>query len=67
MQVRKGVRRIGALMFVLLATGAMADTPSTVEVPSPEALAEILSLLERQALYRDRVDWPATRVRLQSA
>ena len=54
-------------MFVLLATGAMADTPSTVEVPSPEALAEILSLLERQALYRDRVDWPAIRIRLQSA
>ena len=66
MQVRKGVRRIGALMFVLLATGAMADTPGAVEVPSPEAQAEILNLLERQALYRDRVDWPATRVRLQS-
>lgn len=67
MQVRKGVRRIGALMLVLLATGAMADTPSAVEVPSPEAQAEILNLLERQALYRDRMDWPATRVRLQSA
>jgi hypothetical protein len=67
MQVRKGVRRIGALMLVLLATGAMADTPGAVEVPSPEAQAEILNLLERQALYRDRVDWPATRVRLQSA
>jgi hypothetical protein len=67
MQVRKGVRRIGALMLVLLATGAMADTPGAVEVPSPEAQAEILNLLERQALYRDRVDWAATRVRLQSA
>lgn len=32
MQVRKGVRRIGALMLVLLATGAMADTPGAVEV-----------------------------------
>jgi len=67
MQVRKGVRRIGALMLVLLATGAMADTPGAVEVPSPVAQAEILNLLERQALYRDRVDWAATRVRLQSA
>lgn len=67
MQVCKGVRLIGALMLVLLATGAMADTPSAVEIPSPEAQAEILNLLERQALYRDRVDWPATRVRLQSA
>ena len=67
MQVRKGVRRIGALMLVLLATGAMADMPGAVEVPSPEAQAEILNLLERQALYRDRVDWAATRVRLQSA
>ena len=67
MQVRKGVRRIGALMFALLATGAMADTPKAVEMPSAEAQAEILNLLERQALYRDRVDWPATRARLQSA
>lgn len=67
MQVRKGVRRIGALMLVLLATGAMADTPGAVEMPSPEAQAEILNLLERQALYRDRVDWPAIRIRLQSA
>ncbi|MFI3487953.1 hypothetical protein, partial [Klebsiella pneumoniae] len=45
----------------------MADTPGAVEVPSPVAQAEILNLLERQALYRDRVDWAATRVRLQSA
>lgn len=66
MQVRKGVRRIGALMLVLLATRAMADTPSAVEIPSPEAQVQILNLLERQALYRDRVDWPATRTRLQS-
>lgn len=67
MQVRKGVRRIGALMITLLAANAMADVPKDVEVPSPEAQTQILNLLERQALYRDRVDWPATRVRLQSA
>ncbi len=67
MQVRKGVRRIGALMLMLLAANALADTPKAVEVPSPEAQAEMLDLLERQALYRDRVDWAATRVRLQSA
>lgn len=66
MQVRKGVRRIGALMFAALATNAMANSPTAVEVPSAEAQAEILNLLERQALYRDRVDWPATRTRLQS-
>ena len=49
MQVRKGVRRIGALMLVLLATGAMADTPGAVEVPSPEAQAEILNPVEGDA------------------
>ncbi|RRU69745.1 MULTISPECIES: S41 family peptidase [Stenotrophomonas maltophilia group] len=67
MQVRRGVRRIGALMLAMLATNAMANFPTAVEVPSAQAQAEILNLLERQALYRDRVDWPATRVRLQSA
>lgn len=66
MQVRKGVRRIGALMIALLAANATADTPKEVELPSPEAQTQILNLLERQALYRDRVDWPATRARLQS-
>jgi len=66
MQVRKGVRRIGALVIALVAANAMADTPKAIEVPSPEAEAEILNLLERQALYRDRVDWPGTRTRLQS-
>ena len=66
MQVRKGVRCIGALMLALLAADAMADTPKAIEVPSPKAEAEILDLLERQALYHDRVDWPATRARLQS-
>ena len=66
MQVRKGVRRMGALMIALVAANAMADMPKPVEAPSPEVEAEILKLLERQALYRDRVDWPATRARLQS-
>jgi C-terminal processing protease CtpA/Prc len=66
MQVRKGVRRIGALMIALLAANATANTPKEVELPSPEAQVQILNLLERQALYRDRVDWPATRARLQS-
>nr|WP_258015159.1 hypothetical protein [Stenotrophomonas maltophilia] len=48
MQVRKGVRRIGALVIALVAANAMADTPKAIEVPSPEAEAEILNLLERQ-------------------
>lgn len=65
MQVRKGVRRICALMITLLAANALAETPKPVELPSAESQAEILNLLERQALYRDRVDWPDTRTRLQ--
>ena len=52
MQVRKGVRRIGALMLTLLAANALADTPKAVEVPSPEAQAEMLDLLERTQAER---------------
>lgn len=66
MQVRKEVRRIGALMIALLAANALAEASTSVELPSPEAQVQILNLLERQALYRDRVDWPAMRTRLQS-
>jgi len=62
MQMRRGVRRIGVLMAAMLAANATAAT----EIPSPEAQVQILDLLEHQALYRDKVDWPAARKRLAS-
>jgi len=66
MQMCKGVLGNGALMLTLLAANATAATASTSEVPSPEAQVQILDLLEHEALYRDKVDWPAARKRLAS-
>lgn len=66
MQVRNGMRRIGVLLAAMLATNATAATASIAEVPSPEAQVQILDLLEREALYRNNVDWPAARKRLAS-
>lgn len=66
MRMCKGVCGIGALTLSLLAANATAATASTTEIPSPEAQVQILDLLEHEALYRDKVDWPGTRTRLQS-
>ncbi|WP_458998559.1 S41 family peptidase [Stenotrophomonas sp. PSU-St7] len=66
MQFRRGARRIGALMMTMLAADAMAASTPAAEVPSPEAQAQILDMLEHEALYQDKVDWPAARKRLAS-
>lgn len=66
MRMCKGVCGIGALTLSLLAANATAATASTTEIPSPEAQVQILDLLEHEALYRDKVDWPAARKRLAS-
>ncbi|MBA0281212.1 peptidase [Stenotrophomonas maltophilia] len=66
MQFRKGARRIGALMMTMLAADATAATTPAAEVPSPEAQAQILDMLEHEALYQDKVVWPAARKRLAS-
>lgn len=55
----------GWLLMVALATASGAVHAQ--EVPSAEAQARILDLLQQQSLYRDRVDWSKARVELAAA
>ncbi|WP_141057430.1 S41 family peptidase [Stenotrophomonas rhizophila] len=55
----------GWLLMVALATASGAA--HTQEVPSAEAQARILDLLQQQSLYRDRVDWSKARAELAAA
>ncbi|MFE3969703.1 S41 family peptidase [Stenotrophomonas sp. YIM B13575] len=63
LDIRPMVAALGALFFI--AMPAMAGEP--IELPTPQAQAELLDMLEREALYRDRVEWPAIRARLKTA
>lgn len=49
---------------VLLCVGGVA---AAQELPSPAAQAQLLTLLEQRALYRDRVDWAQARADLKAA
>ncbi|MGE8211000.1 MAG: S41 family peptidase [Stenotrophomonas rhizophila] len=55
----------GWLLMVALATASGAA--HTQEVPSAEAQARLLDLLQQQSLYRDRVDWSKARAELAAA
>lgn len=55
----------GWLLMVALATASGAAHAQ--EVPSAEAQARILDLLQQQSLYRDRVDWSKARAELAAA
>lgn len=55
----------GWLLMVALATASGAVHAQ--EVPSAEAQARILDLLQQQSLYRDRVDWSKARAELAAA
>jgi len=46
---------------------AHGTVPNTTELPAPEAQAQLLDMLEKESLYRDRVDWPVIRARLKAA
>lgn len=63
LDIRPMVAALGALFFI--AMPAVAGEP--IELPTPQAQAELLDMLEREALYRDRVEWPAIRARLKTA
>jgi hypothetical protein len=50
--------RIAALVLTLLAALGAGNTR---QPPVRQALAKILAHAESASMYRDRVDWPATR------
>ncbi|WP_137190366.1 S41 family peptidase [Stenotrophomonas rhizophila] len=55
----------GWLLMVALATAS--SVAHAQEVPSAEAQARTLDLLQQQSLYRDRVDWSKARAELAAA
>lgn len=55
----------GGLLMLAFATASGAATAQ--DVPSAEAQALILELLQQQSLYRDRVDWSKARAELAVA
>ncbi len=58
---------LAAALLAACGSPALAAPAAAVELPSAEALEQMLHLLETQSLYRDRVDWPALRMRLKAA
>lgn len=65
------LHRVGAVVMGMLmvscAGAAVAAQDSAVEIPDEPSQQRMLDLLQRQSLYRDRIDWPATRAQLQQA
>ncbi|WP_313147195.1 S41 family peptidase [Stenotrophomonas sp.] len=58
---------LGAALLLACGGPALAAPAAAVEMPSAEALEQMLHLLETQSLYRDRVDWSDVRARLAAA
>lgn len=58
---------LGAALLLAFGGPALAAPAAAVELPSAEALEQMLHLLETQSLYRDRVDWSDARARLAAA
>ncbi len=56
-----------AVLAALWFSTSAAMAEQTVELPSADALEQMLQLLETQSLYRDRVDWSDVRARLSAA
>lgn len=57
----------GRRLLLALALATAGGDVAAQEVPSAEAQARILDLLQQQSLYRDRVDWPKARAALAAA
>jgi len=51
----------------LLASVLLAPVANAQDMPALAVQARIVEVLEREALYRNKVDWQAIRTRLQSA
>ena len=61
------LRVIAAALGALFCSSAQAAAPDTIDLPTAQAQAQLLDMLEKESLYRDRVDWPAIRTRLKAA
>jgi len=60
-------RMMAIALGAVFGISAHATVPSTTELPAPEAQAQLLDMLEKESLYRARVDWPDIRERLKAA
>ncbi|HYQ24979.1 S41 family peptidase [Stenotrophomonas sp.] len=58
---------LAAALLVACGSPALAAPVEAVELPSAEALEQMLHLLATESLYRDRVDWRDVRARLAAA
>jgi len=60
--------RISALALAAAVVMSMLAVPAAaIELPTRQAQIELVDMLEREALYRDRVDWPEIRARMSAA
>ncbi|KAG0941014.1 hypothetical protein G6F31_015071 [Rhizopus arrhizus] len=55
------LRVIAAALGALFCSSAQAAAPAVIDLPTAQAQAQLLDMLEKESLYRDRVDWPAIR------
>ncbi len=61
------LRVMAAALGVLFCSSAQAAAPDAIDLPTAQAQAQLLDMLEKESLHRDRVDWPAIRTRLKAA
>ena len=61
------IHRLRITTAALFCATAVAAPAAAIEPPTAQARIELLDTLEREALYRDRVDWPEMRARLSAA
>lgn len=66
--MRNGTKQLGRLaVSAVLAAATGAAVADNNAIPTPEAQTQLLDMLQNESLYRDRVDWPAIRTRLDAA
>ncbi|MEG0192676.1 MAG: S41 family peptidase [Stenotrophomonas sp.] len=63
LELRTMVTALGSIFFISMPAAAA----ESVNLPTPQAQVELLDILEREALYRDRVEWSAIRTRMKAA
>lgn len=61
------LRTMPAALGALFCTAIPTAAADPIELPTPDAQAQLLDMLEKESLYRDRVEWPVIRTRLKAA